>query len=216
MYQTILFDLDGTLTDPGEGITNSVAHALFRMGRPTESRESLYRYIGPPLHGAFMEFCGFSSDEAHRAIACYREYYRDRGIFENRVYDGIPSLLAALKAAGRMVLVATSKPEEFAVRILEHFGIAQYFDCIAGASMDSSRSKKADIIAYALQRVGVTDVSDVVMVGDREHDVIGARAFGMDSIGVLFGYGSEQELQEAGATHIAGDVACLQQILLGK
>ena len=216
MYQIILFDLDGTLTDPGEGITNSVAHALMRMGRPSESRDALYRYIGPPLHSAFMEFCGFSAEEAHRAIECYREYYRDHGIFENKVYEGIPELLAALKRDGRTLIVATSKPEIFAERILEHFGIAHYFDCIAGATLDSSRSKKADIIAYALQRVGTTDVSRAVMVGDREHDVIGASAFGMDSIGVLFGYGSESELREAGATHIAESVAQLFALLQKK
>ena len=216
MYQTILFDLDGTLTDPGEGITNSVAYARDRLGLPPAARESLYRFIGPPLHSAFMEFCGLSSEGATQAIALYREYYRDRGIYENMVYDGIPALLAALREAGKTLIVATSKPEAFAVQILEHFQLAHYFDCIAGASMDSSRSKKADVIAYALARCGVEDVSGAVMVGDREHDVYGAAAHGMDCIGVLFGYGSEQELRTAGATRIADSVAHLQQILLEK
>lgn len=214
MYGTILFDLDGTLTDPGVGITNSVAYALEKMNVPVPPRAELYKFIGPPLHDAFMRFFGFSSEEATRAIEYYREYYRDRGIFENHVYDGIPETLAALRAAGRTLIVATSKPEQFAVRILEHFELAEMFDHIVGATMDGARSKKADVIAEALLRCGSPDVSDCVMVGDREHDVIGAATHGMSCIGVLFGYGSEDELRGAGAVELAEDAQILTALLL--
>ena len=202
MYQIILFDLDGTLTDPGLGITNSVMHALKKWGIEVKERESLYRFIGPPLQDSFMQYYGFSAEDAEKSVTYYREYFREKGLYENEVYPGVEKLLIDLKAAGKTLAVATSKPEEFAIRILKHFQLDGYFDVIAGATMDSSRSKKADVIAYCLDRLGANDLSQVVMVGDREHDIIGAKKVGIDSIGVLVGYGSREELECAGATYV--------------
>lgn len=214
-YPVIFFDLDGTITDPGQGITNSVAYALEKYGIAVADRHSLYPFIGPPLRDSFRKYFGFSPEQAEDAVAKYREYYRDTGIFECTVYEGIPQLLASLKRAEKRLVVATSKPEGFAVRIFEHFGLDGYFDCIAGATMDASRGTKSQVIAYALSRVGISDPSQVVMVGDREYDILGAREFGMDGIGVSFGYGSRQELEEAGAVAVADTVAELSRLLLG-
>ncbi|MBQ8830038.1 MAG: HAD family hydrolase [Oscillospiraceae bacterium] len=202
-YDVVLFDLDGTITDPGEGITNSVAYALQKFGIEVADRKELYSFIGPPLYESFEKFFGFSHEDALKAVDIYREYYRPKGVFECFVYDGIEELLRRLHADGKTVIVATSKPEEFAVQIMEHFGLKKYFTYIAGAPMDGSRILKADIIDYALKTCGVTDLSSVVMVGDREHDVIGAQKIGVDSIGVLFGYGDRAEHEKAGATYIA-------------
>lgn len=203
MYHTILFDLDGTLTDPGEGITNSVAYALEKWNIHVENRTDLYPFIGPPLKDSFMDFYSFSEEQAEQAVACYREYFQDRGIFENVVYEGVEEMLKTLQASGRKIILATSKPEEFAVRILEHFHLAAYFDFIGGASMDGTRVKKADVISYALKEGKVTDLSGAVMIGDRKHDILGAAQAGLDSIGVLYGYGDEAELREAGALYLA-------------
>ena len=215
MYDVILFDLDGTLTDPGEGITNSVAHALEKFHIPVPERRELYKFIGPPLYQSFMEFYGLDREQALLAVDYYREYYRDRGIWENEVYTGIPALLAQLKAAGKRLVLATSKPEEFALQILEHFELMPYFDLVAGSTMDSSRVKKADVITYALDALKLEPGPSIVMVGDREHDVLGAREAGLDCIGVLFGYGDEPELQTAGAVRIAATVEELAGLLLG-
>lgn len=206
MYNTILFDLDGTLTDPGIGITNSVAYALKKHGIEVTDRTKLYPFIGPPLLDSFQRFYGFSEEQSEQAVADYREYFREKGLFENEVYSGVEELLQRLKESGRRLIIATSKPEEFAVKILKHFGLASYFDYIVGATMDSSRSKKGDVIAYALEVCGITDKTDVVMVGDREHDVLGAKGNGLDSVGVLYGYGSREELEKAGATCVAETV----------
>ena len=202
-YNVILFDLDGTLTDPGLGITNSVAYALEKKNIKVSDRTTLYKFIGPPLQDSFSQFYGFSQDECMTAIEDYREYYRDKGIYENELYEGIEALLQELKAAGKKIILATSKPEEFAVRILEYFHIDRYFDCIAGATMDGTRSIKADVIKFALEQFGVTDLSTTVMVGDRKYDILGAAQAGIDSIGVLYGYGDHQELKDADATYIA-------------
>ncbi len=199
----ILFDLDGTLTDPGLGITNSVMYALRKYGMEVPPRQELYSFIGPPLKQSFMRWCGFDEAEGEQAVKYYREYYRDKGLLENEVYDGIEDMLKALREKGKRLAVATSKPEEFAIRILEHFGLSQYFEVIAGDTLDFKRNTKADVIASALERLGVTDRSGVIMVGDREHDVIGAKAQDLPCIGVLFGYGSQEELEAAGAKHIA-------------
>ena len=205
MYNTVLFDLDGTLTDPGMGITNSVAYSLKKFGIEIEDRKELYKFIGPPLHESFMKYCGFSDEDAEKAIVYYREYFRDTGIFENEVYDGIENLLGEIRNSGRKIILATSKPEEFAKRILVHFGLDKYFDFAAGATMDTSRSKKGDVIAYALKESGCSP-ENAVMVGDRLHDILGAKENGLDSIGVLFGYGSREELENAGADYIAETV----------
>lgn len=206
MYDTVLFDLDGTLTDPGLGITNSVMYALAKYGIEVKDRRELYRFIGPPLIESFESFYGFSHGQAVESVGFYREYYREKGIYENKVYEGIPALLARIKAAGKRILLATSKPEEFAVEILRHFGLFEYFDIAAGAAMDETRTAKADVIAYALEKAGITERGGCIMVGDRKHDILGAKAQGMASMGVLFGYGSRQELEEAGADLIAENV----------
>lgn len=212
MFKTILFDLDGTLTDPAEGITNSVAYALERYGIKVENRKSLYTFIGPPLNDSFMKYYGFSAEKAMDAIMVYREYFRDKGIFENEVYEGVPELLGRIKESGRKIVLATSKPEEFAVRILEHFDLMQYFDVVAGASMDEKRNKKGDVIKYAMEKGGIS-VEGTVMIGDREHDIFGAKENGLASIGVLFGYGSEDELKKAGADYIASSVEDIFELL---
>ena len=205
-YDYLLFDLDGTLTDPGEGITNSVAYALRKQGIEVTDRKELYCFIGPPLSESFSRFFGFSMEESLRCVEYYREYYRDKGIFENLLYDGIPELLATLKSRGKKIILATSKPELFAKQILDHFGLTEYFDHICGASMDESRNKKAAVIEYALETAKLDDLARAVMIGDREHDINGARLNGLDSIGVLFGYGDRPELEAAGATYIAESV----------
>ena len=206
MYDIILFDLDGTLTDPGIGITNSVAHALAHWGIENTDRTELYKFIGPPLSDSFMRYYGFTEEDAIHAIAVYREYFSVKGLYENEVYPGIPELLESLKAQGKTVVLATSKPEKFAVEILRHFGLYDYFDIIAGASMDESRNKKADVIAYAISQMKNPDLSRMIMIGDREHDILGAKQIGIDSIGVLYGYGDRAEHEKAGATYIAEKV----------
>lgn len=201
MYDYIFFDLDGTLTDPSLGITNSIMYALRKMGREVPERESLYRFIGPPLVPAFRSFLGMTEEEAQDALRLYREYFADRGIFENTPYDGIAEVLGRLCSNGKKLCVATSKPELFAGRILEHFGMAQYFTLVCGASMDEKRVEKADIISYAIERLGI-EKDGVIMVGDRHHDIEGAAKCGIPSVGVLWGFGSREELIGAGALHI--------------
>ena len=201
-YKYCLLDLDGTLTDPGTGITNSVMYALKKFGIEVADRKELYSFIGPPLPDSFMKYYGFSEEQAAQAVMYYREYFRDKGIFENEVYPDIPETLRALKEKGVTVALATSKPYEFSVRILEHFNLMQYFDYIGAATMDGRISKKADVIAHLLQEIGNVNPDEVLMVGDRDQDINGAKANGLQSIGVLWGYGSEEELKEAGADYI--------------
>ncbi len=205
MFNTVLFDLDGTLTDPGRGITNSVAHSLKKFGIEVEDKKELYKFIGPPLYDSFMKYYGFSKEKAETAVSYFREYFRDTGIFENEVYDGIPNLLEEIKNSGRKIILATSKPEEFAKRILSHFSLDKYFEFVAGATMDSSRVEKGDVIAYALKESGYSS-ENAVMIGDKMHDILGAKENELASIGVLFGYGSRDELENAGADFIAETV----------
>jgi phosphoglycolate phosphatase len=213
--QTILFDLDGTLTDPGIGITNSVMVALKKYGITVNDRSELYKFIGPPLWESFERYYGFSEAEAKKAVAYYREYFSVTGMFENTVYDGIDAMLAALENSGKTLIVATSKPEVFAEQILEHFDLAKYFTFIGGSELDGSRVKKDEVIRYALEMGGVTDLKSAVMVGDREHDILGAKKVGIASVGVLFGYGSRREFENAGADFTAETVEDLHKLLLG-
>ena len=206
MYDYLLFDLDGTLTDPAEGITNSVIYALKKWGIEVRERSELYCFIGPPLSASFKKYYGFSEEDALKCVEYYREYFRDRGIFENKVYDGIPELLEKLKKSGKILILATSKPEIFAKQILDHFDLTKYFDFVAGASMDESRNKKADVIRYALEMAKVTDLSRTIMIGDREQDITGAKLNSLDSLGVLYGYGDREEHRNAGATYIGETV----------
>lgn len=200
-FDIYLFDLDGTLTDPAEGITNSVAYALNKFGISVESREELYKFIGPPLVNSFMEYYGFSKEKAFEAVEIYREYFRDKGIFENKLYDDIPLVLEKLQQDGKIIVLATSKPEEFAIRILKHFGLYEYFDLVCGATMDEKRSEKSDIIEYALKTLK-SPLENCLMIGDRCYDVLGAKKNGISSIGVTYGYGSLEELKDSGADYI--------------
>ncbi len=213
-YPTVLFDLDGTLTDPLEGITRSIRYALERLGRPPLSDVVLRDWIGPSLRSSLAGVLDGDEAMVERGMALYRERYAPTGIFENRIYPGIPELLADLASAGSCVCLATSKPQIFAQRILEHFGIIGHFTVIGGATLDTSRDSKADVIAYVLGELPAAARADAIMVGDREHDVIGARQNGLPTIGVTYGYGSRAELAAAGAAALAADVATLRNLLL--
>lgn len=213
-YDIILFDLDGTLTDSLPGIINSIIYALNKYGITVEDTAILRKFLGPPLHESFKEFYGFDDEKAMEATNFYREYFRTKGLLENQVYDGIHELLKNLADNGKRLIVATSKPQEFTDRIMQHFDLAKYFEFVAGSNMDGTRSKKADVIEYALNKCQITDKSKVVMVGDRKHDIIGAKAVGIDSIGVEYGYGDYDELKSAGATHIAKTVNDLKVLCL--
>ena len=201
MYQSILFDLDGTLTDSAPGIIRSVQYALKKYGI-TEADENLRKFIGPPLIHSFQKFFGFDHDKAMEAVQFYREYFTTGGMFENSVYPGIPELLSDLKNAGKQLLVVTSKPEPFAEQIVEHFGLKEYFDAVCGAAMDETRTKKEEVLAYALSEMQI-DPNSAVMIGDRENDAEAARELGVDCIGVLYGYGSREELSAADCTIFA-------------
>ena len=213
-YKNLMFDLDGTLTDPAVGITNSIAYALRKMDIPVPSFEVLCRHIGPPLAKSLCEHYDLSEAEGLHALELYREYFGDRGIFENEVYSGIPELLSEMKAQGRRIYMATSKPEPYAIRIAEHFGFAKYFDRIAGSTMTEDRVKKADVIAYLAELEGFDPAVDTLMIGDREHDVLGAKEHGAPCAAVLYGYGSRDELEGAGAEYIVKTVGELRELLI--
>lgn len=215
-YKHILFDLDGTLTDPKIGITKSVQYALQKKGFEVDDLDSLNCFIGPPLHESFAKYYSMSVDEAQQAVEYYRERFREIGIFENKVISGIPEVLTKLKNNNKRLYVATSKPTIFAKKILEHFELDGYFELIIGSELDGTRSNKKDVIRYIQEKQQVDDLKTMVMVGDREHDIFGAHAMKIDSIGVLFGYGSEQELKEAGATYIVDSPNELLQIFQGS
>ncbi|MCH5272252.1 MAG: HAD hydrolase-like protein [Lachnospiraceae bacterium] len=202
-YRYILFDLDGTVTNPKEGITKSFAYALESFGIKTENRDELCKVIGPPLTQSFREFYGFTKEQALLGAAKYRERYEKIGWAENEVYEGMEEALAALSSQGAELILATSKPERFAVRIMEHFGLAKYFTALCGADdYAQNRSTKEEVVRYALEQNGITDVGEVIMVGDRKYDVTGAAALGIKTVGVLYGFGDEKELTEAGALHL--------------
>lgn len=213
MYQTILFDLDGTLTDPNQGILNSVIYSLEKMQKSIPTRETLLPFIGPPLLESYQNICGLSQEEANKAISLYREYFSVKGLFENHVYPDIEKLLASLQSDGKQLVIATSKPEVFAKQILAHFQLDNYFTLIAGASLDNSRLKKSDVIRYALAQLEHFHASSTIMVGDREHDIFGAKENGLDSIGVLYGFGSQEELKTAGASYLVENVLDIYKIV---
>lgn len=217
MFDTVLFDLDGTLTDPFEGISNSIIYALKKFGIAAPDKPLLKKFIGPPLTESFSEYCGLNHSDALRALDYYREYFSVAGIFENKPYEGVCELLSGLKERGYTAIVATSKPEQFAKAIVQHFRLEQYFKEICGATMDQSRTQKADVIAYALKKCEIKekDKKRAVMVGDRKHDIIGAKTNGLSSIGVLYGYGSKEELLEAGANYIANSPVDILHYILG-
>lgn len=202
-YDYFLFDLDGTLTDPGIGITNSVMYALEKYDIHVSDREELYPFIGPPLVDSFMKYYQLTEEQAEKGVEYYREYFRAGGIFENNVYDGIPEMLAELKRRNCTVALATSKPYEFSVQILDHFDLRRYFDYVGAATMDGRISRKSDVIKELLAELGDIDRSSVLMIGDRDQDIAGAKANDLRSIGVLWGYGSREELENAGADYLA-------------
>ena len=236
--QIILFDLDGTITDSGEGIMNSVKYALEAFGINNHDEALLRKFIGPPLKESMHRLFGFSEEKSLEAVVKYREYFGEYGIFENRLYDGVEQMLKDLKDAGRILVLATSKTEMYMDRILEHFGIARYFDAAAGSLYDGSRIKKGEVVRHALELVrdglvthrfelnkaekmrsgpGVEEkfLAEAVMIGDREQDIAGAKENGIESAGVLYGYGSREELEKAGATYIIQTVDELRNRLLG-
>ena len=214
-YKYILFDLDGTVTNPEEGITKSFAYALEYMGIHVEELSELRKVIGPPLMQSFDEFYHFTHEEALVATEKYRERYQVTGWAENEVYPGIEEALRQLSEAGAKLILATSKPERFAVRIMEHFDLAKYFTMLCGADdYAKDRSTKEQVVRYAIEQNGITDIGEVIMVGDRNFDVIGAAAVGIKTIGVLYGFGDEEELSAAGAIHIVKTPQELTQYLL--
>lgn len=212
-YSTILFDLDGTLTDSSQGIINSIIYALEKLDINDYDMSLLKKFLGPPLHESFEKFMGFDKEKSLQAVKFYREYFSSKGLLENEVYAGVNDLLQNLKENGKTLVVATSKPQPFTDKIMEHFDLAKYFDFIAGSNMDTTRSKKAEVIEYALSECNIKDKSKVVMIGDRAEDMIGAQSVGIDSIGVEYGYGTFDELKNAGATYIAKTVDELEDLL---
>lgn len=207
MIKHLFFDLDGTLTDPKEGITKCVAHALKEVcGIEVEDLDTLVPYIGPPLVTGFQENHGVSKETAHACTAAYRVRFRTVGLFENRPYDGIRAVLDSLREKGYTLYVATSKPTEFSVRILEHFGLADCFEHICGATLDGRISEKHEVIAELLRLAGQPDKGEIVMIGDRKYDIEGAHAFGIRAVGVTYGFGSRKELETAGADAICESV----------
>lgn len=211
MGKTILFDLDGTITDSGEGIINCVIYALERFGLPIPERDSLRYFVGPPLHESFIKQ-GIPAERAEEAVAVYRERYVPTGMFENSPYPGIREVLETLKSKGHTLYVASSKPEWMCIEILKHFNLDQYFEQICGATMDTSRTNKEAVIAYLIEQNGKTD--NMIMVGDTKFDVIGAKFHGIPCIGVSWGYGTIEEMQEAGAASVVFSMEELLEALL--
>lgn len=204
MYTVILFDLDGTLTESGEGITKSVQYALEKLGQPEPDLKKLEVFVGPPLLQQFMKYAGLDEETAVRAVEYYRERYTDIGIFENQVYPGVEDMLDKLRGKGYILAVASSKPERFVKKVLDHFDLTKYFHEIVGSEMNGGRTSKADVIEEALDRLHMGDHRDqVIMVGDKEHDVFGARKAGLKCLAVSYGYGSEDELKNAMPLKIA-------------
>ncbi len=199
----VLFDLDGTITDSAAGIINSIRYALEKHGLDVPEENELRKFVGPPLKEQFQKVFALSDAEGGEMVNSYREYYGTKGIYENRVYEGIVKMLSRLQDAGIRIMMATSKPEKYARMIAEHFDFAKYFEYVGGACMDGTRTDKYEVIEYVLDTCKVTDRDCVVMVGDRSHDMVGARRAGLHSLGVLYGYGSRDELEKNGAELIA-------------
>lgn len=213
-YEVILFDLDGTLSDPKIGITTSVQYGLEKMGIVEENLQKLECFIGPPLQVSFADYYGFDELQCKEAIAFYRERFIKAGMYENELYEGISLLLEKLKGAGKKLAVATSKPTVFAAEILKYFQIEQYFDVVVGSELDGTRSAKAEIIQYVLNQFEHKPKDSFIMIGDRKHDIIGANLTGVDSIGVTYGFGSFEELVQARATYIVKSIGELERLII--
>ncbi|MHB8171802.1 MAG: HAD family hydrolase [Thermincolia bacterium] len=213
-YETILFDLDGTLTDPELGITKSVQHSLKYFGIIENNLDNLVKFIGPPLKESFQEYYSFTEEQSITAVEKYREYFSVSGMYENAVYPMIPELLEDLISYNKRLIIATSKPTFFADKILKYFNLDKYFEFISGSNLDGSRVKKSEVILHAIEECKLELNEKMVMIGDRKHDLIGAREVGIASIGILYGYGSVQELQKEHPTVIVDSVLDLGKILL--
>lgn len=215
IYSTIFFDLDGTLTDPGLGITNAILYALDKMGIEKPPREELYDFIGPPLKATLMARFHLDDQQGTEALRLYREHYSTVGLLENEVYPGIPELLQKLQGAGKMLIVATSKPEIYTKCILEHFDLARYFHFVSGCTLEGERLHKDEVIAYAIDQCGLEGKeAEIVMIGDRKYDMESAKVNGLSRIGVTYGYGSKEELINAGANATADTPQELERLLL--
>lgn len=215
MYQYLFWDLDGTLTDPAIGITNSIMYALKKFDIEVEHREDLYPFIGPPLMESFQKYYGFDEDKATLAVQYYREYFGVTGLFENEVFDGMEELLGKCKSMGGKLILATSKPEHYAVQIMRHFHLDRYFDCMCGSRLDASYETKADVIRDAMVRCNITTGMhpQCIMIGDRMHDINGAKEVGIKSMAVLWGYGTKEEFAQYGADYVVGSHEELFQII---
>jgi len=212
-YKHIIFDLDGTLTDPGSGITNSIMYSLKKFNIESE-RSTLYKFIGPPLRESFSVYYGFDKAQAEQAVQYYREYFSEKGIFENEIYPGIYNLLEELHLLNRRLYIATSKPQEYAERILDYFDIGKYFEFVSGSNMDGSMSAKSDLIDLIIPRIDKDALHETIMVGDRKYDIEGAKHHHIDSAAVLYGYGEKSELLEAGPTYLVESPELLSVMLL--
>ena len=212
--QYILFDLDGTITNSAEGIINCVRYALQKMKWQEPSLKVLHRFIGPPLVDAFMDYCGMNKVEAEKAVAYYRERYKDIGVFECSVYNRVEEVLKALNDANKTVILATAKPLVFAKKVIKHFGLDKYFDDMVGAEIGGTLIHKHQIIDEVIKRFNITDRTTAIMIGDREQDISGAKMFSLDSIGVKYGFAEPNELEDAGATYIAETPQDILKILL--
>ncbi|HMR19344.1 MAG TPA: HAD hydrolase-like protein [Sphingobacterium sp.] len=213
-YNYLLFDLDGTLADPSEGITKCIAYALEHFGIETPDLHILESWIGPPIKQSLMEIHHFDEAQADLGLEKYRERFTETGIYENRLFDDVPELLSQLKQKGYHISLATSKPTVFAERILEHFGIRQYFDFVGGAGLDDSRPTKGHVIQHVIEQTALNNPSEALMIGDRKYDIIGGKSFQIDTAGLLHGFGSREELTEAGATYIFDDLEMLADFLI--
>lgn len=216
-YDVIAFDLDGTLSDPARGLVEGFVYAFRKMGVEYESREALKKYIGPPLIETWMPEFGWSEEEAERAVILFREYYNIYGWWDNVIYPGIRELLIALRERGKRIVLTTSKPEDTALDVLRLFDILKYFDFVGGASSHKTRERKSEVIDYVLDAIGLPteERSRVILVGDRVYDARGAAECGIDSIGVLWGHGSEKEIAESGFTYTAKSPAEVLEIIGG-
>lgn len=218
MYKYVFFDLDGTITEPEEGIINGVLYALSRFGITVEDRTTLYPYIGPPLRDSFRDYHGLSEEDTEQAILYYREYYSTKGIYQNDIMPGMEQAFWTLRKHGCHLYVATSKPELYAKQILENLKLDGYFDIIAGSTFDKARDTKAAVIEYLITSIAANQIKpaadDIIMVGDRKFDVLGARKFGIDTIGVLFGYGSKEEFDACACRYVAADAKEMVKMIL--
>ena len=212
-YSTILFDLDGTLTDSQEGIVNSIHYALAKYNLRIDDPVQLNKFLGPPLIDSFQQYCGFSEKQAREAVTYFRQYFAEKGIFENKVYEGIPELLNELHEKGKKLVLATSKLAEYSEKVLEHFDLLKYFSLVVGSDREGTRIKKVDIIRYVINALPDISADEMLMVGDREYDCIGARECGIDCAAVLYGYGSLAELQPHQPTCLVESVSDLRLLL---